>query len=617
MPLTRRAHHALLATLALSALCACGDDSGRDTLPPGSKKDAGTDAATQPSTDAGKLPLPMDAGKDAGRDSGPPSKPPPPVIDVDTGVPSCDDVDCRGLTDDCNVGVCDPETLTCSAQPRADDTACSSDVLDNCTLPDRCRAGVCLARDVAKGTTCGDLSVECHIKDTCDGKGNCVDGGFLPPGAACGDAEASNNQCDAADSCNALGECSPNHKPVDTPCGDIGLLCRYADTCDGLGGCSDAGNWEAGASGGPNTCPGGRERINGACVCGSTSLNTCHPQADVCIDGTCVLGNLADSTPCGSQKDDECDNPNSCKAGVCVNYAEAEGTLCGDKLTDVECDRPDTCDGSGTCLDHVDADGTFCGGDPAECKYQGECNAGTCSIANKPANSVCSKPGDQCLIAVKCNASGVCVDGGEVDPCTVKGTLYLGRTSPVPAGAGIVVSVPGTALSDTTDATGAFELAMPLHQDLTLQVAPVSGYYGIVTGLNFTPQNAAYGLSPSLPSDAEVESPATTFSRTPDRAKGVLAAGFYGPGLDGGEGITLSATSAAAGPIVKTAGSAIQSSTLMSTQPSTMYLYDVQGSSTTITPNAGASGTCAVAYPGVTPWTVAPHTVTQVSVLCE
>jgi hypothetical protein len=52
---------------------------------------------------------------------------------------------------------------------------------------------------------------------------------------ACGDA--SSGECDAADSCDGAGSCSPNHVASGTACND-GEECTNADACDGSGLCA-------------------------------------------------------------------------------------------------------------------------------------------------------------------------------------------------------------------------------------------------------------------------------------------------------------------------------------------------------------------------------------------
>jgi hypothetical protein len=591
---------ALLAC-GLLVLSACGDDSGKS--PGGSlgRKDSGADAAVDAATGSGGARPPPPEQTDAGRDAGrppPPSiepPPPPPVVDIDSGEPSCDDVDCRPLSDDCNVGVCDEATLDCSAMPVADDTPCGSSVLDNCTLPDRCKAGACLPRHQDSGTPCGDQSVVCRNNDACDGDGNCIDNGLLDEGTPCGNL-ITDTECDKPDSCDALGVCSPNFALPDAPCGDTGVSCRVDDTCDGSGSCTDNGNKQ-------NDSP-----------CGSALTTFCHPTADHCQSGTCVLGNTPDDTPCGITvaTDPECDLPDRCQGGVCDPRPLRSGLQCGNQGgKGYACDGKDTCDGGGTCSANYMPEFTPCGvTTPGECEQPETCDAdGDCLVRYKNAGAPCGDQNKQCRINDACNASGVCVDGGITSPCAITGKIYVGGANPP----GITVSVPSEGLSTVTDANGDFVLNMPLYKDILVQVQAQPGYYGLFKPFNFTPDNAVYGAMIQLPSDAAVEAAAPTRSLTVDQAKAVLRADFQGAiALD--DGVMLSAVSAL--PIAQTPTGFVASTTLTATGTA-LHFFNVVGSSTTVTPTSGSSVPCKHIFPGISAWTLAPHTVTEVPIACQ
>ena len=320
-------------TLGVGALAAtawlwvgCGGDDhhggttaaqGADGAAGGAALDAGKDAASDAQT-MHPLPMGMDGGEaghggatggaggaggsggaSGGGGGGHPS----------TG---CDKSKCAAMSDDCNVAACDKKTNQCKLTPRADGIACGSDKRDTCTVPDTCKAGVCLTHDAPKGTPCGDQNKECHVDDACDGKGKCKDHGLLPEGSACGD-QTTNTECDKSDTCSAAGVCSKNWAPADSACGDQDTPCRYDDTCDGVGNCTDHGLWTLGA------CPldVSKEEADG-CLCGNDILNVCQYAVDVCIDGTCVLGREPDGMACGDTgTNTQCDKPDSCAAGFC------------------------------------------------------------------------------------------------------------------------------------------------------------------------------------------------------------------------------------------------------------------------------------------------------------
>jgi hypothetical protein len=386
--------------VALLGVLACGDDDSSPAR--GTKhKDAGAglDAATDASMDAevDEPPVtskPIDAGKhDA---SNPVEHKPDSGLDATVEPPpTCADLDCASLSDECNVATCDPKTVKCVIKAVADDTPCGSQQLDNCSAPDRCMAGACEPRHAAAGTACG-IHVDCHVDSTCDGDGNCVDNGLAAEGTACGSQTASD--CDAADTCDADGVCQPNYASADTSCGDKDTACHYDDKCDGFGSCQDGGLWESGA------CPNGED--NGQCVCGRTDQTFCHPEKDLCDSGTCVLGNKPDGASCGNSTptDAVCDHADSCFDGMCSPNPEPAGTACGDQSTNTMCDHKDACDGGGHCDPNYAGTDVVCGAAPGLCGDERKCNGGgACATAAfKPLDTVCGTAQGACYLARTC-----------------------------------------------------------------------------------------------------------------------------------------------------------------------------------------------------------------------
>ena len=76
-------------------------------------------------------------------------------------------VDCSGLDDMCNVGVCNGTSGECEVQSLADGTSCDDG--DACTSDDSCQLGACVSGDPAD---CDDGN-EC-TDDTCDSGTGCV-----------------------------------------------------------------------------------------------------------------------------------------------------------------------------------------------------------------------------------------------------------------------------------------------------------------------------------------------------------------------------------------------------------------------------------------------------------
>ncbi|MCB9603444.1 MAG: hypothetical protein H6721_21490 [Sandaracinus sp.] len=148
-------------------------DVGRDA--PDVVPDASDDAYVEP------LDGSMD---DAGSDDGGSD---PMDGGVDATVERCLGVDCSGMDGACVVGVCAPETGTCTTMPRADGTSCDTDAMDCATQA--CMAGVCTSTNAAECTTCAT--------GVCSADGSCgaepttrflegFEGGTLPAGWTAG-----------------------------------------------------------------------------------------------------------------------------------------------------------------------------------------------------------------------------------------------------------------------------------------------------------------------------------------------------------------------------------------------------------------------------------------------
>jgi hypothetical protein len=94
----------------------------------------------------------------------------------------------------------------------------------------------------------------CDLADVCDGTTNACAPVFAAFGTACGNS--GNTECDNADSCDAIGNCQPNHEPDGTACNE-GDVCTSPDSCENgeceagpvVGGCKVTGGGELTASG--------------------------------------------------------------------------------------------------------------------------------------------------------------------------------------------------------------------------------------------------------------------------------------------------------------------------------------------------------------------------------
>lgn len=78
------------------------------------------------------------------------------------------------------------------------------------------------------GAPCGSGPTDCSAQDTCDAQGQCVPN-HLPSGTLCGPLGA---QCDAEDTCNGSGVCIRRVAPNGSLCED-GQFCTDGDRCQG------------------------------------------------------------------------------------------------------------------------------------------------------------------------------------------------------------------------------------------------------------------------------------------------------------------------------------------------------------------------------------------------
>ncbi|MBL4635082.1 MAG: hypothetical protein JKY56_14515 [Kofleriaceae bacterium] len=116
-------------------------------------------------------------------------------------------------------------------------------------------------------------------------------------------------------------------------------------------------------------------------VCGNPANTNCD-RADSCDGtGTCSANISVVGTTCGDSDNTTCDGADSCNgAGMCLQNFASGGTSCGN-TTNEDCNAPDSCSGTGTCLANLSAAGTSCGdATNDDCDTPDTCNAiGDCN----------------------------------------------------------------------------------------------------------------------------------------------------------------------------------------------------------------------------------------------
>ena len=149
-------------------------------------------------------------------------------------------------------------------------------------------------------------------------------------------------------------------------------------------------------------------------VCGDDENGECSA-ADTCDgQGQCVENHQPAGAACGNAGN-ECQLGDVCNGdGVCIEGVfEPAGTACGDPDA-LECNAPDTCDGSGSCEARLDPAGTPCGnGATTECSLADTCNAGgVCEQNHVERGAACGSAGNECELADFCDGEGSCSDPG-------------------------------------------------------------------------------------------------------------------------------------------------------------------------------------------------------------
>jgi len=135
-----------------------------------------------------------------------------PDMNIDIAVPLCLGVDCSDLDDECNVGVCEEQNgeAVCVADPKADSTPCEDG--DVCTsetgavrTPDHCEAGVCTGIPV----DCSGLDDSCNDGMCEPSEGVCV-ADPKPLSTSCEDGDVCTSETgveDTPDHCDGAGSC--------------------------------------------------------------------------------------------------------------------------------------------------------------------------------------------------------------------------------------------------------------------------------------------------------------------------------------------------------------------------------------------------------------------------
>ncbi len=305
-----------------------------------------------------------------------------PIVDSEgwaarEGMP-CDDGQYCTINDACNGNSCSGTPRECDDGVACNGIAACDEGTDSCT-PGQNQCGVDLC-DVALDQ-CVSSCTGCLIS------GQCVPAGAEDPGNPCMvcdpnrsdsnySAQAGKNcgqgptECSGQDTCNAQGQCQPNHNPPGSTCGNSSTsACDAADTCNGSGQCqtNSSSNGDACDDGEYCTtssqCQGGQCVSTGTRNCGANQ--TCDEQANSCVCTGCQIGQscVANGTLNPSNPCQICSVANSTNS-----YSANFGVSCGSGPQ--ECSNQDTCNAQGVCQPNHVNNGTLCN--------NGTCQAGIC-----------------------------------------------------------------------------------------------------------------------------------------------------------------------------------------------------------------------------------------------
>ncbi|NOS99969.1 MAG: hypothetical protein HOP29_05025 [Phycisphaerales bacterium] len=346
-------------------------------------------------------------------------------------------VDCSGLNNQCNVGVCNAATGLCQAQPTNEGLTCSDG--NNCTTGDVCTAGVCGGTAV----NCSGLNNQCNVGVcnpatglcqaqpaneglTCNDGANCTTGDVCTAGVCGGTAV---NCSGSSDQCN-VGVCNPANGSCQAQPANEGGVCNDADNCTTGDVCL------SGACGGTAVdCSGLDDQCNmGVCnpttgACQTIPANegfSCDDgnsctAGDACSGGNCIGTPMGGCQTCVTAVDCDDGNPctnQSCPAGVCIYTNNA--APCNDGFV---CTLNDTCSGGA------------CAGAPTDCSSlnsactQGVCNTvtGVCQAQNINEGGLCND-GSNCTTGDTC-AAGICT-GTAVNCSSLDGQCTVGVCNP-------------------------------------------------------------------------------------------------------------------------------------------------------------------------------------------
>jgi len=210
-------------------------------------------------------------------------------------------------------------------------------------------------------------------------------------------------------------------KPLILTPGVISIKCEDAGDCDDGNACTnDVCNLPAGTcANNPNFDP------MTLCCNPDTGQTTIISDGNPCTSDMCDTDtgdvthmNLMNGTACNSTANTECDQPDTCLNGVCLQNFRPNGFACGNQVPNTQCNGADTCDGAGTCQTNIAPLNAICGNqDDLVCTDPDRCDGlGNCDPKNAPNGSQCNDDLFCTIMGTTTCLSGVC-QGGTINTC--------------------------------------------------------------------------------------------------------------------------------------------------------------------------------------------------------
>lgn len=335
-------------------------------------------------------------------------------------------LDCRGLEDQCNRGVCQSNGA-CGKEPKADDTPCLADG-NFCNVVGACRNGTCVA---GAALTCA-ASDACHTAGVCDPSTGRCSNPLAPDGTRCGGNGICRN-----------GVCTETCVPVNAVCDPATDICcdNEGEVCSDTAACAAAGDPGRCCRDEGAFCTHRCDCCNGVCANGAccrpgqqcNSANDCC-EGEECIDTVCTAVCGANNALCGTGPGEGC-----CSGFRCVN-GECFPETC--TAPTAHCSSASQCCPAGviTCEPAFNSNGPICcHPQAAGCAATSEC----CGINICGAGSRCCRPtfGDpdrggetargcigrehECCPGTRCNprSNFCCVEEGQPVPANAAGFL--------------------------------------------------------------------------------------------------------------------------------------------------------------------------------------------------